>query len=79
MTAKEMFEELGYELYENRAGYPWIDFESEDFIITFFLKSKSYKKVSREDENLEKNINQQEYKAITQKMKELGWLENETN
>lgn len=74
MNAQEMFEKLGYELYKNSAGYPWFDYESKDFIITFYLKSKSYKKVYKDNEDLEKAINKQEQKAINQQMKELGWL-----
>lgn len=74
MTAKEMFEALGYELIKYDSIYAWFDYKSETSVITFFLGSKGYLKSDKENEDLVEMITPQEHKAITQQIKEMGWL-----
>ena len=94
MTAKEMFEKLGYVLmteevqskakslyqirdlsrymcYSNNPKY-W-DYDG----VIFDLKLKSFCVETRYDGG--DFVDVELYKAITQQMKELGWIENETN
>lgn len=73
MTAKEMFEELGYEqvLYQdgNQISYE-IDSENSESINYFIF----YKKEKKVDVALYV-LSPQHVKAIHQQMKELGWIE----
>ena len=73
MTAKEMFEELGYEIeekpYIDRIGQKHIDFRNkkEKFkAINFDLETKEFGKGWD-------NITTQELKAINKQIEELRW------
>lgn len=90
-TAKEMFEELGYTYVEHDYNFEYRKHTKNDkyetkfeeieviyFLVTEYrficentriIKEYSYKK----DEG--KEVTVEEYKAITQQMKELGWLD----
>ena len=84
MTAKEMFEKLGYTHNLNFNGYintnpkPHITYEKNieniRVLISFDLRKKSYYKsvILYNDEF--KHITLEEHKAIQQQTKELGWL-----
>lgn len=67
MTAKEMFEALGYKqvLYAQFIEYTSSSFDEGEFYIIFY------------DEKYDSNawLDIETHKAITQQMKELGWLE----
>ena len=73
-TAKEMFEELGYEQTKNHYS---IEYYKEKIEwgwkrVYFWIDEKTF----YADENYESmNIDVQTYKAIHQQMKELGWLD----
>lgn len=75
MTAKEMFEKLGYKIFEN--SY-WIYLTKEttyhiDRIS--FIKNKKEIEIERFTENktLTKKISVLELKAINKQIEELGW------
>lgn len=73
MTAKEMFENLGYEKKEgiDCIGY----FHNLACIsIDFYIDKKTY---SCNFMGSFRSIGIKEHKAITQQMKELGWLEDD--
>ena len=72
MNAKEMFESLGYERHEGENGIQY--FSEFGVEITFiFLTRRFYKQ-----ENYKSlNISVDEFKAIQQQMKELGWIAKE--
>ena len=72
MTAKEMFEELGFKKVKPRNKIlTQIEFYSEDYneSIEFF---KNYKEYYVENLGIDMNI----LKAIIQQCKELGWLDD---
>lgn len=71
MNAREMFKSLGYKRHESENG---IQYFSESVEITFiFLIRRFYKQ-----ENFQSlNISVDEFKAIQQQMKELGWIAKE--
>lgn len=71
-TAKELFEALGYKRHESENGIQY--FSESGVEITFiFLIRRFYKQ-----ENFQSlNISVDEFKAIQQQMKELGWVEEE--
>lgn len=73
MNAREMFKSLGYKRHESENGIQY--FSESGVEITFiFLIRRFYKQ-----ENFQSlNISVDEFKAIQQQMKELGWLEEET-
>ena len=81
MNAREMFEELGYEL-EKDTNHT-IEFysinnmyEKEERWITFYLNDKDYVISSMTNEEFNGSVMiPQEHQAITQQMKELGWIE----
>jgi hypothetical protein len=84
MNAKEMFEKLGYELIGNCGGltYSKKDKLLGDFIIRFesdyqFIKyySTSNNIVAQDILQQKSIINMQTHQAITQQIKELGWIE----
>lgn len=82
MTAKEMFNVLGYEKYETSLGeLAYINQElyyQVDIIFTLSGNQvKVYQNILENNEVIlvEANLNVKEIKAITQQMKELGWLE----
>jgi hypothetical protein len=84
MTAQEMFEKLEYELYtqpnsrlieyrddsHGDGDYAFVQFDSmyKEFQVGYFDKYETEEKQPFE-------ISIELYKAITQQMKELGWLE----
>lgn len=72
MNAKEMFEYLGYKRNESENGIQY--FSESGVEITFiFLIRRFYKQ-----ENFQSlNISVDEFKAIQQQMKELGWIAKE--
>ncbi len=70
MTAKEMFEKLGYKYFRearNRFGYKTMVGETRPCEILFDTDTKTY--------HCNLMITIQEHQAITQQMKELGWIE----
>ena len=73
MTAREMFEALGYEYckYYNRDKIIQYYNEKEDVQFLFWIAEQEFS-VSEYGEL--KNITVDEFKAIQQQMKELGWL-----
>lgn len=72
MTAKEMFEEIGYEIIQSDENK--INYSNGNFYIEFDLKYREYMSCSYNDDLLP--ITLEEHKAITQQMKELGWLDD---
>ena len=81
-TAKEMFEELGYEFLDPDENYILYTKETEADIITFEFDSElsdMFRAGEREKQNI--NIENphwlsfEEVKATVQQMKELGWVE----
>ena len=74
MTARQMFENLGY-------GYRELDDDvfqysrASSIVIRFYKKEREFCSVEFFGP---KNINMDEFKAIHQQLKELGWLEEET-
>ena len=77
MSAKEMFERLGYELEpeETYAGDKILPYRcyKKNMGITFYLKEKQFVKTKRATDCIA--IKESELKAIIQQCKELGWLE----
>jgi len=71
MTAKEMFEALGYEQKTQDNVIWYLDIKN-DSAIAFDIKEKYYWTYDGYDPL---NINIKLHNAITQKMKELGWIE----
>ena len=79
MSAKEMFEQLGYELapegtYAEDKILPYRCYK-KNIEIEFFLKEKQFVKAKRAIDCVA--IKESELKAIIQQCKELGWLEDE--
>ena len=81
-TAREMFEELGYHLDPNPYPSGWMIYlslnDGSDWIssISFILDDKSYSCVCHDGyETSSLFIDIPLHKAITQQMKELGWLD----
>ena len=81
MSAKEMFEELGYELMLDCKYYIYYqkplkenpEYESDYFHISFEKLDKAFIKTYGDD-NSPEITNMQELKAINQQCKELGWI-----
>lgn len=85
MTAKEMFEELGYELYECEADEEYITYVKRwvnvwwDKVVSFDLKRKYYnvrtadKKTYKVLESIVSEIDMHLHKAIQKQIEELGW------
>lgn len=81
MTAKEMFEELGYKLADEAAYVkdkviPYRKYE-KNITLEFFVKEKQFVKAKGVIDSVA--ITDSELKAIIQQCKELGWLEEEPN
>ena len=79
MSAKEMFEQLGYELapegtYAEDKILPYRCYK-KNIEIAFYLKEKQFVKTKRVIDCIA--IKESELKAIIQQCKELGWLEEE--
>lgn len=67
MTAKELFEELGYEVdYKNDYSLRYHN-EENDYYIYFYNYSKKIEVLH--------DITLQELKAINKQVEELGWLD----
>lgn len=78
MKAKEMFEALGYEYYESEYSIRYIancDMDDDHISIGFGLLSHTFYAQHNCNPN---DITIDEFKAIQQQLKELGWLEEET-
>ena len=77
MNAKEMFEKLGYNLFEDIWHKNLITHIKDPIEVEFDLIDKSYSVVKNEyDYFAYYNIDVEIHKAITQQMKELGWLDD---
>ena len=84
MSAREMFEKLGYELIKHKEymfyskqyqeEYDGECYESDLWHIEFNFITKSFNK-SLGDDNTVADIELSEFKAIQQQIKELGWEE----
>lgn len=88
-TAREMFEELGYEPYEK--GDPKykkhkIEYHDDNYwkktSFIFCLKDKSVRKIVTDKTDYTMGtygvpINSNEFKAINKQLEELGWLEDD--
>lgn len=78
MKAKEMFEALGYEYYEGEYSIRYIancDMDEDHISIGFGLLSHTFYAQNSCNPN---DITIDEFKAIQQQLKELGWLNEET-
>ena len=76
MTAKEMFEKLGYKLIENVWNKNLITYKYIQYELDFDLVDKSY--LFGEDEVEywgSASIDLALHQAIVKQMKELGWIE----
>lgn len=78
MNAREMFEALGYEYYETEYSILYIancDMDEDNISIGFGLLSHTFYAKHNCDTY---DITIDEFKAIHQQLKELGWIEEET-
>lgn len=77
MTAKEMFEGIGYKLSEAYSEDTLIAYfdGKKNITIEFYIKNKQFKKAKGVFDCVA--IKESELKAIIQQCKELGWLEEE--
>jgi hypothetical protein len=74
MSAKEMFEKLGYKYIENDRGIVYSKSNNDSKLFIAF--NKESKSVFKDDINfVSYDIDMQELKAINQQVKELGWLD----
>lgn len=74
MSAKEMFEKLGYKYIENDRGIVYSKSNNDSkLFICFNKESKSFFK--DDIKFVSYDIDMQELKAINQQIKELGWLD----
>ena len=72
MTAREMFEALGYEYCKYYDRNKMIEYRKEDSTsVLFWIKERVFS-VSEYGEL--KNITVDEFKAIQKQMEELGWI-----
>ena len=71
MSAEEMFEELGYEYFNNGLRISYNNFEKECKLIEFQLDKKKMILADDSEEIVELSI--QEIKAINKQVEELGW------
>ena len=72
MTAREMFEELGYECSKYYDRNQMIEYRKEDSTsVLFWIKERKFS-VSEYCEP--KDITVDEFKAIQKQMEELGWI-----
>ena len=78
-TAKEMFEKLGYTLIRDNQHYVEYHFENELWCeekeIIFDKDKKTYS-FEYKDSRWDTSVDVETLKAITQQMKELGWLDD---
>ena len=77
MTAKEMFEGIGYKLSEAYSEDTLISYfdGKKNITIEFCIKNKRFRKAKGVFDCV--NISIPELKAIQKQCKELGWLEDE--
>lgn len=73
MTAKEMFEKLGYEQDLNSERIRYFNEETKYYVV-FFLEYKIYT-IGCSNENEDVGINIELHKAINKQVEELGWNE----
>lgn len=89
MSAKEMFEELGYiQVDTSKNGYgALIEYERDETYIDdyesqieygtlntiYFYKNKTYRIEMQSDDDNEELINMKLHKAINKQIEELGW------
>ena len=76
MTAKEMFEELGYKYEENNTEIIYFNsFRSRfQYLIVFYKDIKTIEKFKYYN-NVSVGINVKELQAINKQIEELGWLD----
>lgn len=75
MTAKEMFENLGYSLEVDNDYL--IKYSKDDYGYTTFNFNLVTKKFHSNYKSIANSITLDEFKAVIQQYKELGWLEKE--
>lgn len=74
MTAKEMFEALGYEFIESKELIQYLidgGADGDYMAIEFWLNDHTF---SAQYNYEPKEVTMSEYKAIQQQIKELGWI-----
>lgn len=71
-TAKEMFEKLGFSIDEQDEEV--IAYSDENYRVLFYFINKTYSFYRREDD-VSSWVHVVVHQAITQQLKELGWLE----
>lgn len=77
MTAREMFESLGYKYSKDHDDNEMIEYYKFDgTTIDFWIREREF--IALEYGEDPKSITVDEFKAIQQQLKELGWLEEET-
>lgn len=74
MTAKQMFEALGYDMYEIGFAGKETHFVDKSVTIIFLNENKQYEVISN-NSSIKIIIGVETQKAIIQYMKEKGWLE----
>ena len=77
MTAKEMFEELGYSLVENSLGLKYQKLVVDMLWVIYFDTKFKYLTTSLINDEYETYhvLDMNELKAINKQCEELGWLE----
>lgn len=73
MDAKEMFEKLGYEYFDNGLRITYQNYEKECKLIEFNLKEK--KMMLADDSEEVVILSFKEIKAINKQIEELRWLD----
>ena len=71
-TAKEMFEKLGFSIDEQDEEV--IAYSDENYRVLFYFINKTYSFYRKEDD-VSSWVHVVVHQAITQQLKELGWLE----
>ena len=71
MKAKEMFEKLGYEHFNNNLRISYNNFEKECKLIEFQLNKK--KMILADDSEEIVELSYKEIQAINKQIEELGW------
>lgn len=74
MTAKEMFEALGYEFIESKELIRYLiegDADGNYMAIEFWLNERTF---SAQYNYEPKEVTMSEYKAIQRQLQELGWI-----
>lgn len=72
MSAKEMFERLGYKLIQNDVNWLIYSFNNK-FKIMFYKPQQDFKIECLE--NIYNTIDMEELQAINKQVEELGWIE----